>query len=112
MTTDDISFVRSDTPTLTVTILDNDNAAFDLTAYTARFTVKENRLDTNSDALIGPLTMTIAAPATGIATLTLTTSQTDIIGGEYWYDIEVNNGTSYHTVTGPSKCTIVEDVTK
>lgn len=112
MRADDIEFVRGDTPTITVTIVDVNDDIFDLTGYTVQFTLKENVNDANANAAIAPATMTVDDPEIGVATITLTYTQTDLAPGIYWYDIQVNDGTNYHTVVGPAKCKIIDDVTK
>lgn len=114
MTSDDtIKVIRGDTPTITVTVKDSVGTVVDLTNYTMTFTVKRSTADTNTNAVIGPVTMTVASPATGIGTTTLTTTHTDLPPRKYFYDVQIKNGTTaVHTVIGPATFEIVDDVNK
>ena len=105
---------RENTRTITVTVTDGDGTVVDLTGYTMKMTVKRQAEDTDANAAIGPVTATIASPATGIGVITLTKTHTDIPARDYTYDVKIENaaGTARHTVVGPSKFTITEDVTK
>jgi hypothetical protein len=112
-TNDSIKVIRGDTPTITVTVKDSTGTVVDLTNYTMKFTVKRSTADTNANAVIGPVTMTIASPTTGIGTTTLTVTHTDLPPRKYFYDVQINNSTTaVHTVVGPATFEIVDDVTK
>ena len=112
MRSNNITIIRGDTPTISVTIVDSEDALFDLTGYDVNFTVKEMKMDSNSDALIGPETMTVATPASGIATLKLSDTDTNLSEGEYWYDIEISKTGTVYTVVGPATFKVTEDITK
>ena len=109
-----LKFVRKTTPSITVTVTDNTGTVINLTDYSMKMTVKRNAEDSDASAIIGTLTATISAPATGIGVFSLSTANTDITAGEYFYDIKVENsgGTIRYVVVGPSKFTIIENITK
>jgi len=110
----EIELVRGNSPTINVTVTDDEGTVVNLTGYTMKMSVKYQAEDTDANALIGPLTATIANPASGIGVFSLTPTNTDIGAGDYVYDIKIENagGTQFHTVVGPSKFTILENVTK
>ncbi len=109
-----LEVVRKNTRTLTVTVTDNTGAIVDLTNYTMLCSVKRNAQDTDANAIIGPITGTIAAPATGIGIISLTADQTDVPAEDYIYDIQIATAanTDRQTIAGPSKFTIIENVNK
>lgn len=109
----EITIIRGDTPTIQVTVTDSDGAVFDLTDYTARLTVKEEPQFKDADAILGPVTGTIASPATGVITFALSNALTDKSAGDYVYDVQVNNGViDIQTVIAPTKFTIIQDITR
>lgn len=111
--TQEIIVVRGDTPTLSVIVKDSIGAIVDLTDYTMKFTVKRSTADTDANAVIGPSNMTIATPASGIGTIKLSSAQTALPARKYYYDVQINNGTSsVYTVVGPATFEIKDDVTK
>ena len=109
----EITIVRGDTPSIQVTVTDEDGDIFDLTNYTARLTVKENRQHKDADAIIGPITGTITTPSNGIIVFNLSTSVTDKAAGKYSYDVQINDSTTdVQTVILPADFTILQDVTR
>jgi len=109
----EIEIIRGDTPAFTINVTDNGGDAFDLTSYSMRMTVKRNKADTDTNAIIGPKIATIASPTTGIGVITLSSTDTDVDPGEYLYDIQINNGSSnVYTIIGPKKFTVIDDITK
>lgn len=107
-----LTMIRGDTEQLTIPVLDNTGAAMDLTDYTVKFTVKKHTNDNDNEAVIGPLNCTVATPANGIALLTITSTQTNIEPGTYYYDVQINNGSTVYTVATSGTVTISDDVTK
>ena len=67
MTDFELEIVRKNTRTLTVTVTDSDGVVVNLTGYTMKLTVKRFAEDTDANAVIGPITATIAAPAAAAA---------------------------------------------
>lgn len=111
MMANEISVYRGDTATITVTITDADGI-FDLTGYTVKLTVKDADVDTDANAIIGPITATVSSPATGVGVFALSKTNTDVTAGKYIYDVQINDGsTDVKTVT-KSTFTVVQDVTK
>lgn len=89
---EDITIFQNSDYNLTFTIY-ADNAVVDITGQTILFTVKR-KLGGNtsdSDALITK-SASLTTPASGIATVTLTNSDTNIQPGVYKYDLRRVNG--------------------
>jgi hypothetical protein len=89
-----ITIDRGQTYSGTITIT-QDGAAKDITGYTIFFTVKKNTNDlddTDDDkALISKNITSHTNAAGGISLLSLTTSDTSINPGTYFYDIKLKN---------------------
>lgn len=100
VTVQDINDVYKKTSkAITTTVKDKDGNVWDLTGYTAYFTVKKKGEDADASAVIGPKTMTIAAPATGVISVTLSTTETNIDPAVYQYQILIaKNSTSTDVV--------------
>ncbi len=109
-----IEIIQGDSKSWEVTAVDRvANTVMDLTGFTMRFTVKENRDDLDADAVIGPITGVIAAPTSGKGVISLSKADTDVSGGTYWFDVQVDDGDDTHTIIGPTKTFyVIGDVTK
>ncbi len=92
--TGDISVTRGVDVAFSVTFKAND-VAVDLTGYTVYFTVRKNQdvTDlTDSEAIISQEYTSIANPATGIVTISLSKTELKQNVGEYFYGIDFKNG--------------------
>lgn len=109
-----VKITRGDTAGLKVTVTNKvTGVIFNLTGYTMRLTVKKSPSQPDSEALIGPVTCTIDTPASGIGIANLSTSDTDVEGGVWWYDVQISDGTNNYTVQEPIKdFTVIDDITK
>ena len=109
-----VVMIQGDTYPITYNYQENGIAIDIITAgYTVYFTVKKKKSDTDANAIIGPKTAIIASPTTGVGVITLTATDTDKPAGEYTYDVKIEDtaGDNVFTVIGPSKYTIIENVT-
>jgi len=84
-----LSLFRGDNKSYTLTFIDGDGAAIDITDWTIFFTVKKNKLAVDADADISKDITSHTAPLTGLSAITLTASDTDLDPRVYWYDIQV-----------------------
>jgi hypothetical protein len=102
MANDEISINRQDTYSKTVNLKDEDGNLIDASGWTIYFTVRDFVADTSisvdTDALIST---SFAGSASGIHTLTLTSSETNICPGNYFYDFQVKKTDG--TISSPSK---------
>lgn len=106
----EITMYRGDTDIITVTVVDGEGTAFDLTGYTMRFTVKNKSSDTDSLAKIGPTTATIASPLTGIGLIAISETDSDLKDKSYIYDVQITDATHNKTVA-KDNFIIIDDVT-
>ncbi len=92
MVNNEIIINRGDTYSKTFNFLDSDLNLFDATGWTAYFTVRKNKPNTSTssdnDALISK---TIPGTLSGATTFLLTSDDTNIESGEYFYDFQVNS---------------------
>ncbi len=95
MANNKITMNRGDTYTRTVNLLDSSGSAIDASGWTIYFTVRkfaaDKSISSDSNALI---TKTIAGDVSGIQTLTLTSTQTNVNPGNYFYDIQIKKADS------------------
>lgn len=68
-------------------IIKNDGIAVDITDWTFYLTVKENMEDTDANAVISKTITDHSNPKGGKSVITLTSTDTDIDVGNYYYDI-------------------------
>lgn len=105
-----ISIRRGDTRTITITVTDENGAAFDLSGYTMLLTAKVDPTQDDNDAIFQK-TATIAAPATGIGVVELTGTDTNQNISSYYYDVQISDGSNVNTVVY-DRLNILNDVTK
>ena len=105
-----LEIFRRDYKTFTVTVKDSDGVVVDLTDYTAKFTAKLKPTDTDEQAKIGPIDGTISTPATGVISFTLTSTDTNIPAGVYYFDVQISKTGDVKTVAY-GKLTIIQDIT-
>lgn len=85
-----ISVVRGDTKTVTVTYTEN-SSAYDLTSHTVYFTVKKKSDQDVADRDAVIQKSFTSGDATGIATFTLSKTDTRLDYGEYVYNVRLVN---------------------
>lgn len=93
----------------TFSLTDSAGDAIDITGYTFYFTIKENKSDTYANALLAKTYTNTVDPETGIITITLTASDTNITPGDYFYDIEYKVATEVFTLQD-GQVTILQDI--
>lgn len=97
MKSDTIEVYEGNTHTFTVTVLNN-GVAFPLTGYTCNFTVKQTPTSASAD-------IDLDAPVSGIAsnvvTFNLSSADTNLTPGTYWYEVNISNtGFAYTALQG------------
>lgn len=83
--------VKGDSVELKVTLTDSNGNPIDLDGYTVYFTAKENYSDSDDDAVIQKDVTSHTTPASGITTITLDSSNTNIDARYYYYDIQAKD---------------------
>jgi len=99
----------------TITVTNASGNPYDLTDKTVFFTVKKS-IDTGTDDSLAVITKNITSHTNasgGITTLALTASQTNIVPGDYNWDLRIYAGSplvQLNTTSGA--CNIIEIITK
>lgn len=110
--TTELEIIRGDDVTISATITDKDGNAVDLTDAKAYLTVKENRSDSDDDALIQKTTETHANASEGQTGFDLTNEDTDIAEGKYYYDLQIKDSDSKIRSVGYGTIKVIQDITK
>ena len=105
-----LEIFRRDYKTFTVTVKDKTGAVVNLTDYDAKFTAKLKPTDTDEQAKIRPVDGTISSPLTGVISFTLTSTNTDIPAGTYYFDVQISKTGDVKTVAY-GKLIIIQDIT-
>ncbi len=111
MASTDIKVFKGDDVTFTVTVTDSDGNAVDITGTTIWFTVKKNKDDLDSDALIQKEVTSHTNPTGGISSIALTDADTGITPGQYFYDIQTVNSGGLVNTYGVGNFIVLQDVT-
>jgi len=113
MANDTIIINRGDTYSRTINLKDSAGDLIDATGYTIYFTVRKNVVSTSSssdtDAIIYE---TIAGDASGIHTLTVTSTETNVDPGNYFYDIQIKKSDDTISSSSASSFVVNGDITR
>ncbi len=104
----DIEIIRGDT-----TSIDFTSNGIDLTGSTVFFTAKtaiDNDVDDSTAAIAVEVT-DHTDPTAGVTVIPLSSTDTNIEPGEYFYDIQIKNGDTVTSIE-PRKLEIIADVTR
>lgn len=109
-----ITIKRGDTRVINIPYLDANGAALDLTGAKVYFTVNASSSPTDdTSAVIAKSTSSFASPTSGIATITLSNTDTqNITPGTYYYDAQVKDASGNVTTSKVDKFIIKADITR
>ena len=110
----ELTAVRGDTFTRTITFKDSAGTAYDITLWTIWFTIKNSTDDTDAEAIIQKKITAHSDPTNGTSIISLTAAETDVITpGTYRYDIQIkkDDGTIY-TVVPTASIQFTADTTR
>ena len=108
-----IEVIRGDDVTLTVTFQDENGTAINLTGSTLYFTVKGDLTATDdTGALISKDVVSHTTPLSGISSVALSNTDTNITAGDYYYDFQLKNSSNKITSTSKGVFSVINDVTK
>ena len=95
----DLILIKKDSKTYTFTITDSDGVAVDISGWSVYFTVKESLEDTDVNAIISKNVVfpSDATSVAGIGYLPLTSVETDVVLGNFYYDMKLVDGDSRET---------------
>jgi len=83
----DLEFFRKSSKTYEL-IFEKNGISEDITGWSIYLTVKENMEDTDTNAKISKTVTVHSEPTNGKTLISLTSSDTDILAGMYWYSID------------------------
>lgn len=106
-----MNIIRRDDTAFELTFTDVDGAPIDLTNGTVFFTAKRKITDDDADAMIEKEITVFADPTTGIATLILTKTDTNIPAGSYVFDIQFKAVDGKIASSSAGKLFVSQDVT-
>lgn len=106
-----LTVIRRDDSDFELTFTDVDGNIIDLTDGTVFFTAKKRKSDLDDDAIIEKEIFDFDHPTTGICILSLTSSETDITPGNYWYDIQFKDKGDKISSTFAGKLVVKQDIT-
>lgn len=102
---------RRDDSDFELTFTDVDGEAIDLTNCTVFFTAKRKRDDTDDEAIIKKQITSFSDPQSGIATLQLTKSETDISPRSYYFDIQLKQSNGKISSIQAGRLIVRQDIT-
>lgn len=107
----ELTIIRKTTNTYTLTFTNNGSVQ-NITGWTVFFTVKKNTAQTDTQALISKTITTHTSPTLGITTITLSPTDTDVLAGNYLYDITyIDTSTNRYSIHSDN-FTILDYVTQ
>ena len=109
-------FVRGGTYTLNIPVTNSDGTAFNLTGSEVFFTVNSNSEPTvdgtDSTAQIATSTNSFSVPSSGIATITLSPTQTNTLSeGKYFYDVKLKDSSGNMSVVKRGTLFAIDNLT-
>ena len=107
----DLEFFRKSSKTYEA-IFKKDGISEDITGWTIYFTVKENMTDSDANAKISKTVTSHSEPLNGKTLIELTSSDTDITAGVYWYSIDYKDNLGNEGVLFTGKLKVKEPVRK
>ena len=113
-----INIIRSNTKNFTITFKDSNGDAIDITGYTVWFTVRSTipstsvTDDTGAIIAIKQESGDLTDPTNGITQFTLTSSNTNIDTGTYYYDIQYSTDGTDRYSNSIGKFIVAPDITR
>lgn len=108
----DLEIIKRDDVKIPLTFTHKDTGLpYDLTGYSFFFTVKINKTDPDTSAVISEDFSPSSPPTDGIAVLTLDDTQTDVDAQVYYYDVQIVDGSGDVTTIMLGEFTVVQDIT-
>jgi len=108
-----ISVIRGDSRTIQVTFTDSSNQPVDLTGAELFFTVNASSDPTDdSSAAIHKTVSVFTDPTSGVATISLSGTDTDIDPKTYFYDVQIKDASGDITSSKQDKFTVTADISR
>lgn len=105
------NFYRGDTRDYALTFTSN-SVAYNITGATVWFTLKKDRNDADSEAVLQKSISSHSDPTNGKTTLSLTSTDTAIEAGRYFYDFQIKTASGSIITFLSGTVDVLEDVTR
>jgi hypothetical protein len=113
MANDKITINRGDTYSRTINLKDSAGSFIDATDWLLYFTVRKNITANSSNAdADAVISKTISGSGTGIHTMVISSTQTNISPGNYFYDIQIKKSDNTIISSSASSFVVNGDVTR
>lgn len=101
---------------LPITVKDNAGAIVPLSGATARFAMARSQtgvpvIDSEASPATASVVIDPASPATGLVTVTITDENTDVLIGDYYYELKVTDSAGREAVTTRGWISFAENLT-
>lgn len=106
-----LTIIRGDDVTIPVTFKDSAGDPIDLTGSTVFFTVKNEKTDSDNEAVISKSVASHTTPASGITQVVLTNEDTDIDAGSYYWDLQIKDSVGKIQSTKAAQFEVIQDIT-
>jgi len=107
----ELNLTRKSTKTYQITFTEN-NVAIDITGWTVYLTIKSSMEDLDANAKLAKAVTSFTNATSGIALIELTSDDTDITAGNYWYSIDYKDDSDNEGIVVTGKIKITEPVLK
>jgi len=106
-----LEIYRRDDETYTLTFTNSNGTAYDLTDCTVFMTVKRSQEDSDDEAVISKTVTSHTDPTSGITTIALTPTDTDIEEGRYYFDIQLKTSAGEIKTVTKGLFKVTQDIT-
>jgi len=106
-----IAIFRGDSENIVVEVKNSAGVGIDITGYTFWFTVKTLESDADASAIIQKEVTVHTTPLSGITTIEIPYTDTEIDAGDYQYDIQMKSTTDDITTLLRGTFRIKQDIT-
>ena len=103
---------RGDDISWNLVFTDEDESPIDITSWTVFLTIKNNKNDTDANAVLSKEYTSFITPALGIAPIIVSHTETDSLIGNYFYDFQVKRQDGSILTITSGGITFLVDITR
>lgn len=105
-------FYRGDTAAITLSFVDEDGDAYDLTGLTLTITANTEREPTDATNEQWSVAMSLVSASGGTASFSLDATQADMTPGTYYFDVESVDGSAKIKTLHKGSFRVLQDINK